>query len=140
MGSRGYFTYKGIMYPRGTIFTIMNMNNEIEASFLRAIDGGRESMYCYKCQGKELWSYEHLFYSYIYRVTDKVDPEVKPPKVIVRKDSQIDGLVLGWMWYIFLMVISTIFKDNIGLWIFESIVFWSWRAKKIKEEGTYIEW
>ena len=57
-----------------------------------------------------------------------------------RKDSQIDGLFLGWMWYIFLMLISIVFKEALGLWIFISIVFFKWRSDKIKKEGTYIEW
>ena len=61
------------------------------------------------------------------------------PIIKTKKDFQIDGLFLGWMWYIFLMLISVIFNGAIGLWILISIVFFSWRAKKIKREGTYIE-
>jgi hypothetical protein len=57
-----------------------------------------------------------------------------------RKDCEIDGLFLGWVWYIFLMAIGTIFNGAIFIWLMISIVFFNWRAKKIKEEGTYIEW
>ena len=56
------------------------------------------------------------------------------------KDTEIDGLVLGWMWYIFLMVIATVFKDALGLWGLISFVFFTWRSDKIKKEGKYIEW
>lgn len=80
------------------------------------------------------------FFNTIISITDKKDNSVSGPVTKKLKDRDIDGLFLGWLWYIFLMAISTIFKDAIGLWILISVVFFRWRSKKIKEEGTYTEW
>lgn len=76
----------------------------------------------------------------LVEITSKVDSSVRTPVKKTMKDSEIDGLFIGWIWYITLMAVSVIFKDAIGLWIFISVVFFTWRDKKIKEEGTYYEW
>ena len=73
-------------------------------------------------------------------VVDGVESADQMPKTRHIPDSQIPGMALGWLWYIFLMAIATIFKDNIGLWILISVVFFTWRHNKIQEEGTYIDW
>ena len=73
-------------------------------------------------------------------VTDAVDDRTKMPQTKHVKDSQIDGMALGWMWYIFIMAIVTIFKGQIIWWILISVAFFTWRHNKIQKEGTYIEW
>ena len=55
-------------------------------------------------------------------------------------EFDIKGMFLGWAWYIFLMIIATIFRYNFAWWFLISVVFFSWRSDKIKKEGTYIEW
>lgn len=72
--------------------------------------------------------------------TGKVDPSIHPPQVKQLKDSQIPGLMLGWIWYIVIMAVGVIFKEAIGIWIIASIVFFNWRKKKIEKEGHYVEW
>nr|DAG32655.1 MAG TPA: hypothetical protein [Caudoviricetes sp.] len=54
----------------------------------------------------------------------------------VPKDTEINKLFLSWIWYIFLMIIISIFKGNFIGWAFISFFFFSWR-KKVKEEATY---
>ena len=34
---------------------------------------------------------------------------------------------VAWIWYIVIMAATIIFKDRIGLWILESIVFFGWK-------------
>lgn len=54
----------------------------------------------------------------------------------VPKDLEINRLFLGWIWYIFLIIVVSIFKGAIVGWIFISFFFFSWR-QKVKEEATY---
>lgn len=133
-----YFVVNGKKYYTGTVFIVENMGKQVEASFI--CNDVEHSRYVYKIKDC-IWRVtpEHFQQSFI-SVTDKIDDKVHMPVTKTKKDMEIDGLFLGWLWYIFLMAVATIFKGNIGLWILISIVFFSWRAKKIKEEGTYIEW
>ena len=136
---QNYFVVNGKKYYTGTVFIVKDLcANQVKASFV-CYDTDYH-VYVYKignCMSRtpDQW-FEKLFIC----VTDKVDEKVHLPITKTKKDRNIDGLVLGWIWYIFLMSLSAIFKDAIGLWILISIVFFTWRAKKIKEEGTYIEW
>lgn len=34
---------------------------------------------------------------------------------------------VAWIWYIVIMLVTVIFKERIGLWILESIIFFSWK-------------
>ena len=44
--------------------------------------------------------------------------EVCPPE---------DEIFVGWVWYILIMVVGTIFKDRLTIWIFASAVFFLWK-------------
>ena len=135
---QNYFTIKGKKYYTGTIFIVNNMGQEAEASFI--CYDTECARYVYKIKDcicrVDPKNFQRIFIS----VTDKRDNKVHMPVKKTRKDTEIDGLFIGWLWYIFLMVISIIFKNAIGWWIFISVVFFNWRKKKIKEEGTYLEW
>ena len=54
----------------------------------------------------------------------------------VPKDTEINKLFLGWTWYIFLMIVASIFKGQVVGWILISFFFFGWR-KKVKKEATY---
>jgi hypothetical protein len=73
-------------------------------------------------------------------VTDVVNNETNMPKEKHMKDRDIISLRCGWLGYVFLMAIATIFKGNISLWFLISVCFYIWRCDKIQKEGTYIEW
>lgn len=138
MANRNYFIVDGKEYYTGTVFIVNSYGKQTEASFI-CYDIDRKK-YIYKIKDCTWQVYEELFWKNFVSVTDKNDSRVRIPVTKTRKDSEIDGLFIGWMWYIFLMAISSIFKDAVGLWILISVVFFSWRHDKIKKEGTYIEW
>lgn len=133
-----YFVINEKKYYTGTVFIVENMGKQVEASFI--CYDTEHLRYVYKIKG-QIWRVtpEHFQQSFIF-VTDKIDDKVHMPVTKTKKDMEIDGLFLGWLWYIFLMAVATIFKGNIVLWIVISIAFFNWRANKIKKEGTYIEW
>ena len=133
-----YIIINKAKYYTGTVFVI-NFNGKIqEAAFVCSVP--KTNNILFKLPDKRWWINADDFRNRIIKITGKVDTSVSMPVKKTMKDSEVDGLFIGWLWYIFLMAISTIFKDAIGLWIFISVVFFNWRAKKIKEEGTYIEW
>lgn len=135
---QNYFNVNGQRYYTGTVFMIQYMGEKKEASFI--CYNTSRSEFIYKIGNCRWHSRDKYFWEHFVNVTNKVDQNVHMPTYKRKRDVEIDGLFLGWVWYIFLMLISTIFKDAIGLWILISWVFFSWRARKIKEEGTYIEW
>lgn len=135
---QNYFIVNGTKYYTGTVFIVKHIGEPAEATFI-CYDTERKR-YVYKVKACTCHVDPKGFQRTFISVTDKQDHEAHMPITKTKKDFEIDGLFIGWMWYIFLMAISTIFYDRIGLWIFISVVFFSWRKKKIEEEGTYLEW
>lgn len=135
---QNYFIVNGKKYYSGSIFILNCNGKQMEASFI-CYDPER-TRYIYKINGRNYNVLEQTFKNNFITITDKIDSRVSAPAMKTKRDRDISGLPLGWLWYIFLMLISVIFKGAICIWIFISIVFFNWRSKKIKEEGTYIEW
>lgn len=135
---QNYFTVNNKEYYTGTVFLVRHTSGVVKASFMYYDTEYKKFVYkandCVWCVGNDEFQLRFL------SVTDGVDDSVSIPTREKMKDSEIDGLFIGWIWYIFLMTISVIFNDRIVLWIIISVVFFSWRSKKIKEEGMYIEW
>ena len=50
-------------------------------------------------------------------------------------ELRIDALCIAWVWYIFIMVIGTIFYDRLMIWGFATFVFGLYRDEKLKEAG-----
>ncbi len=59
----------------------------------------------------------------------------EPRKATMEEELSIDGMLLAWVWYIFIMCIAVIFYDCIGIWILASVVFFSYRRRKLNERG-----
>ena len=137
-----YFIHNGIRYPCGT-----------QVKLKRAYPGGHELAYFV------YYDTEHNFVSYVMcatgnrsgcsmkaflqrfdGVTGMHNPYLHPPRTIQLKDSQIPKLVVGWIWYIAIMLFLAITTIVIPGWIITSIIFFRWRDKVIKEEGYYIKW
>lgn len=131
------------VYFSGQVFIVRYMGKEMEAAFI-CVD--KEKLWVY-IQLMD-WKYNHRLTlksfqelnNILIGVTDKVNPHVHCPKCVIPKDSEIPGLPLAWAWYIFLMAISTIFKDAIGLWILYSVVFFGYRHGKRKTAGVGYIW
>lgn len=47
----------------------------------------------------------------------------------------IDGLLIAWTWYVFIMLVAIIFYDRVVIWVVSSIIFFSYRSRKLKEAG-----
>ena len=133
-----YFIVDGEKYYTGTIFIIEDYGKHVEASFI-CYDTER-SKYIYKIKECIWHTDEHNFRRTFVRVTNKRDESAHMPVTKTINDSEIDGLFIGWIWYIFFLMIGFILNGAIIFWALISIAFFSWRKDKIKKEGTYIEW
>lgn len=51
------------------------------------------------------------------------------------KDTEVDAMFYGWVVYIFLMMVASIFYGRIGLWIIISCYFFKWRKKKLRKSA-----
>lgn len=151
-----YFDYNGIRYYTGSKFkcnnflgTNVQLFPEIEVTFVKY---NKKSNICRVHSNVAMCEFEfqlEVFVSNIIcvicpktkEVTNNTNEKYKNDKnyyhwVEDGEDcykTKPDGLVIGWMWYIFLMAIATIFYANIGLWALITAVFVKWRKKKIKE-------
>jgi hypothetical protein len=132
-----YFIYNEQKYYTGTVVQLKRGNNVYGAFICHDVV---HDYYFFKVQGRREGVRGHDLDRFIITVTEEVNKDVHMPVQKTYKDSDIDGLALGWVWYIFLMAISTIFKGNVCFWIVISVLFFAWRKKIIKEKGTYYEW
>lgn len=142
---QGYFVYNGKRYESGTKFYFGGKQvgtflwQDYESGYVSYIFTPIPNYYNMFPKPNTSIRKSNDFWRVFEGVTGEVDPAVKPPVLKQRPDSQIDGLFIGWLWYIVLMAVSTIFKDNIALWALWTFLFFSWRADKIKKEGKYYE-
>lgn len=135
---QNYFIANGMKHYTGTVFTTCHNGKQVDATFIYHDTDYKKFVYkikdCIHIVG------EDEFKNRIIAITERRDYTVSIPVQKQMKDFEIEGLFIGWMWYIFLMAISTILNGAIYFWILISAVFFSWRANKIKREGMYIEW
>ena len=135
---QNYFVVNGEKYYTGVVFLVHHNGKQVEASFIYY-----DTDYCkyvYKIKDCTWVVGIEDFKRRFIATTNKKDNTISMPTKKKKNEFEIDGLFLGWTWYIFLMLTSTIFNDRIGLWILISVVFFSWRSNKIKKEGTYNGW
>ena len=135
---QNYFEYNGEKYYTGTVFVVRRMGSNVDATFV--CYDVQKSWYVYKVGVATIYSTDNMFWSNFVSLTNRVNLNTHVPTLKKRKELDIDGMSIGWTWYIVLMLISSIFKDAVGLWAVISIVFFTWRHEKINKEGTYIEW
>lgn len=56
-------------------------------------------------------------------------------EITLKEELNIDGMLIAWIWYLFIMAISIIFKGAIIIWIIASYIFFDYRKTKLKEAG-----
>ena len=137
---QNYFHYNGKQYYTGTVIKLKKGYSCLDAVFEWCDPANNTYAYrmlsCIHIVDKE-WFNERIVG--ISKETPKPTPVVSAPiktnicgvpKIESNNGDGDFGLVLGWMWYIFLMVLATIFNDNVALWALISIIFFIWKAKR----------
>jgi hypothetical protein len=133
-----YFVYNGRRYNVGDLIPFMFFDGKIgklyrtQVEFLYYNTNTKE--YFIKVYGKEYRYTETIFYQNICNPVAPRAPDTHN-KFTFSDELNIDGLLIAWIWYVFIMAVAVIFYDRIAIWILASIVFFNYRNKKLKEAG-----
>lgn len=140
---QNYFIYNGRQYYSGTVIVIRWFSYlsrsvcDTNAKFLHF--DTEANKYFVEIYGKtyEYTSEEfHRDFRGIYGEQSNVTKkQIMPKKHTFSDELNIDGLLIAWIWYVFIMAVAVIFYDRIGIWIVASIMFFSYRNRKLKEAG-----
>ncbi len=122
------FEYGGKMYALGTKVKIKYKNQIVDAYYVGNGTNGAAFKYGKKIFHSDICNIIEVYNDGHYNGFER--------KKVVPKDSEILKLSIGWIWYIIIMAILTIFNDRIIGWIAASVIFFSWR-RKVKEEESY---
>lgn len=139
-----YFIYNGIKYYSGTIIKIKRFGNAKEAVFLGYNKNINQYMVRFDTNNTVFYRSD-AFNKDIVEITNRSnksfidwaqrEDERLHPKLTASREVSIDGMMLAWIWYVLIMLVAVIFNDRIEIWTFASIVFFSYRNKKLKERG-----
>ena len=135
-----YFLYNGIKYYVGTIIEVREDHRELfnywsVVKFVKCDDAG---MY-YFSSLHDIWTLYTLSAGQLQLCIDKVlKAQLDIPVQDNRMEPQyIDGIVEAWTWYL-LAMFGAPFVKGIGnviiIWVFASIVFFTWRNNKINRK------
>jgi hypothetical protein len=144
MTERRYtFEYNGIIYGRGTKIIIKKGGKAVNVFFNCIFtDMSRIEIY-----DNDMMLYSmpiQMFNDSIIEVTNNIDNRYTQlhffEKDWTLRDelNNVDGMLSAWIWYIVLMILWTIFKENVGLWILTTYVFVKYRNKKLINSGYKI--
>lgn len=139
-----YFVYNGNKYYSGTIIKIKRFGNTKEAVFLGYNKNINQYMVRFDADNTVFYRSD-AFNKDIVEITNQSnksfidwaqrEDERLHPKLTASREMSIDGMMLAWIWYVLIMLVAVIFNDRIGILTFASIVFFSYRNKKLKERG-----
>lgn len=130
--ARVYMKYQGQYYDKGTKVKIKGPRGPVKATFVGWRYQGRG------CFEAESGSYFDLYdtYSftaadlYILEIVEAVTPKLEPvsTKSNEREKPPSWEVEVGWIWYIVIMAVLTIFKQRIIGWIATTLIFFAWKS------------
>lgn len=145
------FVFNGRKYPSGSILKIKSNDSVtgkeiVKTAYFNCVIP-EKNIYMMQLDGQKFSCPKDYFYKILIEAIDNVNKSIannfqaeesriytKKPKTF-KDELNIDGLLIAWIWYIFVMAVAIIFKDVIGIWILASIVFFSYRNKKLRKAG-----
>lgn len=139
-----YFIRNGKTYNTGTII-IMRWFSLTSRSLVRTkakflYYNTETKQYVMEIYGKEEFyeedRFNRLFVEIYNQEVERIGHNNNANKKHSFKDElNIDGLLIAWIWYVFVMAVAVIFYDRIAIWIVASIIFINYRKNKLKEAG-----
>lgn len=141
---QNYFIYNKEKYSTEDTITIsffdckVGRSYNVKAKFLYYDTGLKE--YHVEIYGEEYIYEEGDFYRNLYVMANPRAPAMNSSKASIKEfkfsdELNIDGLLIAWIWYIFIMAVGVIFYSRIGIWILTSVIFFNYRNKKLREAG-----
>lgn len=144
-----HFDYDGKRYASGTIIQIKPTRNKQyvlceEAVFLYHVPEKHWHVIAFGPEDELILSSKDFFNiligvvklqntKYAEQICQNINTEIKD--ITFGQELQIDGMLIAWIWYIFLMILITFFHDRIIGYIGFSIIFFRYRNKKLREAG-----
>lgn len=141
-----YFEFNGVKYGIGTIVKVpstldLRWRSRDEIMALSKFCGNSCFEFVHKQGFINLYeSSGHLsgkYEDYIEIIEPVYYHEPEPMKtqnIFLRTRSDTwdahNDVCVGLIWYIAIMLLATIFKDRIGIWILTTIVYFLWKSKK----------
>lgn len=149
---QNYFTHQGVQYYTGTTI-IVKQNDNITGRVFNA-----KATFVYYDTERDRYAFSINNHVNIYpkkdfdRVFVGVTEDVvcehdanksmnklayiqENKKHTLAEELNIEGMLIAWIWYIFVMIVAIIFKDRIVIWLAASIIFFNYRSKKLKDAG-----
>ena len=145
-----YFTHNGKRYECGSIIILKDdyLGATRERVFLCHIPGSDSYLYQNKNGGVIYSINEKDFNNDLVEVKDEICIPIRDsflqstsgynraPTVI--EELMDDNLLIVWIWYIFIVIVSIIFKGRIAIWALASFIFFRYRKRKLRERGFKI--
>ena len=136
-----YFYFKGQQYAEKTIVKIYeNQKNNFGFYSHLVFNGYDDKTKLYHfCSLHDCWKQFVMTENQLEESIEKVDVSYTPqintePKV---QQNHIEGIVSAWIWYILIMFFGLFLKGPLSVlvvWILASVIFFTWRYKKINGE------
>lgn len=140
---QNYVVYKGKRYNSGDTIDILwhtcgSLNSYKHTGTFIDCDEEKDE-YRFSVDGITYNFNKVCFYQIMYNKTanNNTQPIVSNTsnKPTFKDELKIDSLLIAWIWYVFIMALAVIFKDCVLIWVLASVIFFSYRNKKIREAG-----
>ena len=141
---QNYFIYDGKQYNKGDKIIINFFDVRAGKSYMANAKflyyDSITAEYHIEVYGKEYVYAKNDFYKNLRNTISSHAPTVNAYDINCKKHTfvnelSVDGMLIAWIWYVFIMAVGVIFYDRIGIWILASVIFFNYRNKKLKEAG-----
>ena len=138
--NQDYFVHNGTRYNSGSLISFRVYDYRAKGSYITNVTflyyDTDTQKYHIDVYGKEDSYDAELFFKNLQPTKNStIFNGTKKYKHTFSDELNIDALLIGWIWYVFIMAVGTIFYARIGIWIFSSIIFFNFRNKMLKEAG-----
>lgn len=151
-----YFDYNGTRYYTGSKFKCKNFLGVGVRDFpiveIKFVKYNKKSNTCFLRSNISACTYMFELEAFIKNIIDVTDQKSREIMGTINekyKDKKEyyhwvedgedcykqkpDCLLIGWMWYVFIMGIAAILNGRLFIWALATYTFVKWRKKKIKE-------
>lgn len=151
-----YFDYNGTRYYTGSKFKCNNFLGVDVRDFpiveIKFVKYNKKSNTCFLRSNISACTYMFELEAFIKNIIDVTDQKSREIMGTINekyKDNKEyyhwvedgedcykqkpDCLLIGWMWYVFIMGIAAILNGRLFIWALATYTFVKWRKKKIKE-------
>lgn len=134
MPVENFLRYKGLCYDVGTKLRfyarIHQINIGVKEGVIEKFING--TVYI-KTDDGFTYSYStvpcHSIFDYIIEIIKPIYYEEEPKQLSKNNKNypSEDSVFIGWIWYIIIMVVGTVFNERLLVWVFATAFFFLWK-------------